>query len=832
MKVVYDDLLAAIHAQDYRSLSDHDLALMTPRLKRRLSQGEDVFDVLPEAFAVVQEVSGRLLDKRHFDEQLLGGIALFEGHITEMKTGEGKTLTSLLPAYLHALQGHQVHIVTVNEYLAQRDREENRKVFNFLGLTVGVTLNGMSPEKKRDHYQKDIVYGVASEFGFDYLRNHTATSKDDLTLERMDYVLIDEVDSILIDEAKTPLILSGGRAEDPGLYAKAFQLIEDFKRQDVVLQTKFDRLSQGVTIDPEADFLVQQEQTVSLTDKGLQRMRDFFDLDTTAGGVDPGVYHIVKQSLHAKELLHKDEDYVVHHGEVQIVDPSTGRVMEGRRFKDGLHQALEAKEGVAVQGDSRTLASITLQNFFMSYTYLSGMTGTALTETKEFKDVYGKSVAEIPTHRSMIRMDYPDELYDTGAHKEAAIIKRLYDLMPQPVLIGVATVEQSERLHQTLKDAGFTNVAVLNANHHLDEAYIVAQAGRLGQITIATNMAGRGTDILLGGNPEYLAQDELRQQGAKPSQLAIISSPVLKIPQGYKNPAALYDLKFRYDRLVEAYRLITDKERDQVKALGGLFVLGTQRNEAQRVDNQLRGRAGRQGDPGASLFMVSLEDDWLDPFRPLMPKGKADRTGLLARGGRRNPYTFVDKMQAKLEDQGREARESLTEYDQVDAIIRENVYDFREAVLERAVVTNLLESLLKRGLPYYVDRHGDVMDPSFGLKQPGPGETLDSLLNQSIPRRMKLVEALAVFNNQSPQAAYKRLILETLDQEWEDLLVVLDSEKEAARMNYLGVEKPLHRYRGRVIGAYDTFLDHVSERLIPNFFHLPYQQSVLDYDQL
>lgn len=836
MKVNYDDLIEQIHSfeSELGGMSLSELASQTPKLKKRLNEGEDAWDILPEAFAVVQEVSERMLGKRHFDVQLMGGIALFEGHITEMKTGEGKTITSLLPAYLHALEGRKVHIITVNEYLARRDQSEMRKVFNFLGLTVGIVLNGMSTEVKQANYAKNIIYGVANEFGFDYLRNNTALSKEDLTIGDLGFALIDEVDSILIDESKTPLILSGGSREDSHLFYRATSAAEQMVRGESELQTKLDRLVDGVQVDEDAHYLVEQERNISLTDKGVEFVKSYFDMNPDIGGIDPLVYHAVKQAIHAKELMEIDRDYVVNSGEIKIIDESTGRIAEGRRFKDGLHQALEAKEGLEVQGESRTIASITLQNFFMKYEYFAGMTGTALTETEEFLDVYHKRVAEIPTNKPLIREDLPDQIYATKEGKYQAIIDRLKNLNGQPVLVGVATVEQSEELAKVLKDAGFLDISVLNAKNHLEEAMIVAQAGRVGHITISTNMAGRGTDILLGGSAEYRAQSLLLKEGVKPAHIRLVSAPTLVLPDTVEDPTYLVSLHVRYRMLVAAQAKMVEEERERVLAKGGLYVLGTQRNESKRVDNQLRGRSGRQGDPGKSEFIISLEDSWLKPFKAILPKHETETYEPIPRKkfprlfNQRDVYDLVDEMQRKIESQGFKARETLTEYDEVDAIIRDKVYALREHILTNQSGESVFNFLMEDAVDLYEASGGEIL-PSFELPEVGTGDSVSRILKRQYKKRLQLIENLALFNNSTLDKVLHTLVLETLDQEWMSLLISLNNDQDATRLSFMSSQKPLHLYRERVMRSYDGFVDQVRIALVEKFYNAPHHKHVLDY---
>ena len=586
---------------DYVNMSDEQLSGQTQVLKDRFNAGETLDQLLPDAYAVCREASKRVLKQRHFHVQILGGIALHQGRICQMATGEGKTLTETLPAYLNAIAGKGVHIITVNEYLATRDMEWMGKIFRFLGLTVGVTLNKMTAREKRAAYACDITYGTNNEFGFDYLRDNMSTSRASCVQRGLNFVIIDEVDSILIDEARTPLIISGPSGKSSEMYVTA-------NRFACTLQNSTNVDQEGKTEDnetePDGDYVVDRKQkSARLTDKGIKKAERFFKIDNLSAPENTELNHYINNALKAHAIMRRDDDYIVEKGEILIVDSFTGRKMEGRRYSGGLHQAIEAKEHVTVKEENKTLATITFQNYFRLYHKLSGMTGTAKTEEQEFNTIYNIDVVAIPTNLPMVRKDRNDLIFSTRKGKLGAIVEEIKErhATGQPILIGTITVEKSEELSNLLKAANVPH-SVLNAKYHRREAEIVAQAGRLGAVTIATNMAGRGTDILLGGNPEFLAKQEMKKQGYDDEQIEASTSFV-------KGDEQTEQLKTVFNELVAKYKKETDAEKEKVIAAGGLCVLGTERHDSRRIDDQLRGRAGRQGDPGMSVFYVSAEDD-------------------------------------------------------------------------------------------------------------------------------------------------------------------------------------------------------------------------------
>ena len=593
--------------EKYKALSDEDLQAQTPALKERLANGETLDDILPDAFAVCREASARVLQMRHFPVQIIGGIVLHQGRIAEMKTGEGKTLVATLPAYLNGLAGKGVHVVTVNDYLARRDSEWMGKLYRFLGLSVGLIAHDMDNASRQKAYNADITYGTNNEFGFDYLRDNMVIYKENKVQRGHNFAIVDEVDSILIDEARTPLIISGQGDKSTELYniADAFaQTLHMVKVADLDTKEDNDELYK------DADYIVNEKaKTATLTPSGVKKAEAYFNVENLTDADNITLQHHINQAIKARGVMTRDIDYVVKDGEVIIVDEFTGRLMYGRRYNEGLHQAIEAKEGVKVARESKTLATITFQNFFRLYTKLSGMTGTAMTEEDEFREIYKLDVIEIPTNRPMIRQDLPDVVYKTEQGKFNAVIDDIVEHHEkgQPVLVGTISIEKSERLSQLLKRRGVKHV-VLNAKYHDKEAEIVAQAGKKGAVTIATNMAGRGTDIMLGGNAEYMAKAEMRRM-QYPEELISEADA-----HSDTDNEEILEARKTFQELNNKYKEETKGEADEVREAGGLYIIGTERHESRRIDNQLRGRAGRQGDPGMSRFYISLEDDLMRLF--------------------------------------------------------------------------------------------------------------------------------------------------------------------------------------------------------------------------
>ncbi len=653
-----------------QQLSDEELRAKTAEFKKRLADGETLDDILPEAFAVCREGSVRSLGMKHFRVQLIGGIALHQGRIAEMKTGEGKTLVATLPVYLNALEGKGVHLVTVNDYLAKRDADWMGKLYNFLGLSVGCVIHGVEGEARRNAYLADITYGTNNEFGFDYLRDNMVTYKDELVQRDLNYAIIDEVDSILIDEARTPLIISGRGDESTDLYQRADKFVRGLRKSSP-LEDKNDI--------PDGDFTIEEkDKQVALTDSGVVKAEAFFDLENFGDPENMAINHHVLQALKANNIMTRDVDYIVKDGEIIIVDEFTGRLMFGRRFSNGLHQAIEAKEHVDVRSESKTLATITLQNYFRMYSKLSGMTGTAKTEEEEFREIYNMDVVVIPTNRPIARHDLPDSVYSTENGKFKALARKIEEIHKtgQPVLVGTISIEKSERLSGMLNRRGIKH-NVLNAKQHEREAEIVAEAGMLGQVTIATNMAGRGTDIILGGNAEFEARKEMQKLGYTDEQISFATGFV-KSEDAEMNAA-----RDKFNELHAKYKVQRDKDHEKVVDLGGLFILGSERHESRRIDNQLRGRSGRQGDPGSTQFFISLEDDLMRLFggeraQSIISKVGVEEdepieSGVLSRR--------IEGAQKRVEGKNFGIRKYVLQYDNVMNKQREIIYGERRKVL-------------------------------------------------------------------------------------------------------------------------------------------------------
>ncbi|MBO4868202.1 MAG: preprotein translocase subunit SecA, partial [Clostridia bacterium] len=665
-------------ADEYRAKTDAQLREMTDVFKKRLAAGETTDDILPEAFATVREAADRVLGKRPFRVQLIGGVILHQGRIAEMKTGEGKTLAATLPAYLNALTGKGVHIVTVNDYLATRDSEEMGRIYNFLGLSCGLIVsNERDSNVKRQAYAADITYGTNNEFGFDYLRDNMVTYKERLVQRGHAYAIVDEVDSILIDEARTPLIISGPGDKATDMYDRAEAFVKTLRKY-VMKEIDSKEDMDSSEISEEYDYIVDEKAKTSvMTKRGIERAERYFNLENYGAPENAEVAHHINQAIKAHGNFHLDEDYVVKDGQVIIVDSFTGRLMFGRRYNEGLHQAIEAKEGVKIEKESKTLATITFQNYFRLYGKLAGMTGTALTEDEEFREIYNLDVVEIPTNKPMIRVDREDVVFKTAASKIDAIMEQIKEChaKDQPVLVGTITIDKSEMLSKRLKQEGIKHV-VLNAKYHEKEAEIVAQAGCPGAVTISTNMAGRGTDIMLGGNPEWLAKAEMRRMGYEETVIAQATGTSQSADEDVINARAVFHELYRKHReeIIPAY--------EKVKAAGGLFILGTERHESRRIDNQLRGRAGRQGDPGESRFYISFEDDLMRLFGSedrmkhavaLTPDGVPIEAKILT--------SVIENAQKRLESVNFERRKNVLMYDDVMNQQRKQIYDQRNEIL-------------------------------------------------------------------------------------------------------------------------------------------------------
>ncbi|HJB70737.1 MAG TPA: preprotein translocase subunit SecA [Candidatus Flavonifractor avistercoris] len=683
----------------FKAMSDSELKAMTPALKERLKNGETVDDILPEAFATCREAADRVLGMRHFPVQIVGGVVLHQGRIAEMRTGEGKTLVATLPAYLNGLTGEGVHIVTVNDYLARRDSEWMGKVYRFLGLSVGLIVNGLNNEERRKAYSCDITYGTNNEFGFDYLRDNMAIYKQELVQRGHAFAIVDEVDSILIDEARTPLIISGQGDQSTQLYTIVDSFVSKLKGQRVAsVDTKEEE-----DPDIDADYIVDEKaRTVTLTARGIAKAEQAFNLENLADPENTTLSHHINQAIRARGLMKRDIDYVVKDGEVIIVDEFTGRLMYGRRYSEGLHQAIEAKEHVTVARESKTLATITFQNYFRLYGKLSGMTGTAMTEEEEFGTIYSLDIVEIPTNKPVQRVDHPDVVYKTEAGKFRAIVQQIEECHAkgQPVLVGTISIEKSEELSGMLKKKGIKH-NVLNAKFHEKEAEIVAQAGKFGAVTVATNMAGRGTDIMLGGNAEYLAKADLKKAG--------LSDEMIAESTGYAETdnQEILDARRMFAEAEAKYKEEIKVEADKVRAVGGLFILGTERHESRRIDNQLRGRAGRQGDPGESRFYLSLEDDIMRLFGSERVMGMMEKLGV----DEDTPIdakilsNAIENAQKQVESRNFQTRKTVLEYDDVMNTQRQVIYEQRRKVLDGENLKDSIQTMLTGVITNEVNAH-------------------------------------------------------------------------------------------------------------------------------
>ena len=819
---------------DYKALSEEALKAKTAEFKNRLDQGETLDELLPEAFAAVREAADRVLGMRPYPVQLIGGIVLHQGRIAEMKTGEGKTLVAILPCYLNALTGKGVHVVTVNEYLAKRDSEWMGKVYRYMGLTVGLVIPGMSPAERRVAYAADITYCTNNELGFDYLRDNMAIYKSELVQRGHAFAIVDEVDSILIDEARTPLIISGKGEDSSKLYEMADHFVSTLRKQ-VFAKTD----EKEIHDDYDCDYIVDEKQrTVSLTASGIAKAEKFFGVENLADAENATLSHHINQAMKARGLMKRDIDYVIKDGQVIIVDEFTGRLMYGRRYNEGLHQAIEAKEGVTVAGESKTLATITFQNFFRLYGKLSGMTGTALTEEEEFSAIYNLDVVEIPTNRPVIRIDHPDVVYKTEAGKFRAIIRQVKECHEkgQPVLVGTISIEKSEILSKLLKREGIPH-SVLNAKHHEQEAQIVAQAGKLGAVTIATNMAGRGTDIMLGGNAEFMAKAQMRKEhfcenllnpekpeDADPAAVEMLLTEANG--HGDTEDANILAARKRFDELYAQCKPQIDAEAEQVRAAGGLFIIGTERHESRRIDNQLRGRAGRQGDPGASRFYLSLEDDLMrlfggDRVSSLMDTLKIDEDTPIEN---RMITSTLESAQKKLEGRNFEIRKNVLKYDDVMNQQREIIYGQRRKVLDGEDISTEMHKMLRENIDSSCDQFlaGDVKDDwDFGaLRRHYLGwltteEDLHytvadfddisrkGIADQLYDRGMKILADKEQRYGAPIMRELERIcLLKCVDRMWMDHIDNMDQLRQGIALRGYGQKDPVVEYRNE---AYDMF---------------------------
>ena len=813
----------------YKQLSDEELKAQTGLLKERLEKGETLDDILTDAFAACREAMARVLSIRLFPVQVQGGIILHQGRIAEMKTGEGKTFTLALPAYLNALTGKGVHVVTVNEYLAKYQGEMMARVFNFMGMTVGLALNGMSSQEKKAAYACDITYGTNNEMGFDYLRDNMVTYKERKVQRGHYYAIVDEVDSILIDEARTPLIISGQGAKADDLYGRANAFARSLKPIRV---KETDEKEDNDELYKDYDYIVNEKRkTCSLTRRGVKKAEEFFGIENLTDPDNLKIQHHVDQAIKAWGIMHRDQDYVVKDGEVIIVDEFTGRLMYGRRYNEGLHQAIEAKEGVEVARESRTLATITFQNYFRLYDKLSGMTGTAMTEQEEFSEIYKLDVVEIPTNRPMIREDCPDVVYKTQQAKFQAVINDIVEhhQKGQPVLVGTITIEKSELLSKLLKARGVKH-EVLNAKFHEKEAQIVAQAGRKGAVTIATNMAGRGTDILLGGNAEFMAKAEMRKMGYDEEMLAEASA------YSHTEDEAILEARKTFAELNKKYKDEIAPEAEEVRALGGLYIIGTERHESRRIDNQLRGRAGRQGDPGKSRFYISLEDDLMRLFggerlQGFMDKMKIDDDTPIEAGIVSNS---IEGAQRKVESRNFAIRKNVLQYDEVMNSQRQIIYSQRDQVLNgenmkeqiQKMIYGAIEDNVKRYLPENTP-HEDWDLP--GLREHymgwliGPEELrftkseVEDLEPEHVVTELKnRADAIYAakekeFTPPIMREVERVVLLRNVDQEWMDHIDAMEQLQDGIRLRAYAQQDPVVEYRLEGFDMFDSMIAAIRE---------------------
>ena len=809
---------------EYSKLTDAELKSKTEEFKKRIADGEDLDSILPEAFATMREASWRVLGMKHFEVQVIGGIILHQGRIAEMKTGEGKTLVSTLPAYLNALSGKGVHIVTVNDYLAKRDSEWMGKVYRFLGLTVGLIIHGMDHSEKKAAYAADITYGTNNELGFDYLRDNMVVHKEEMVQRGHNYAVVDEVDSILIDEARTPLIISGMGQQANDLYKVADMFAKRLKK--LVLTEHDDK---ELDTDVDADYIVDEKaRTATLTERGVKKAEQGFGVENLSDPQNMQLQHHINQALQANGCMHRDQQYVVIDGQVQIVDEFTGRIMPGRRFSDGLHQAIEAKEGVKIENESKTLATITFQNFFRLYTKLSGMTGTALTEEEEFQHIYKLDCVAVPTNKPVQRVDMDDSVYKSEMGKFTAVIRQIKECNEkgQPVLVGTVDVKKSELLSSLLKREGIRH-EVLNAKFHQKEAEIVAQAGKKGAVTIATNMAGRGTDIMLGGNAEYLAKRELVKQG--------MSDELLIEATGFAetDDPEIIEARRLYSEYYEKFKKQIEPEREEVLKTGGLFIIGTERHESRRIDNQLRGRAGRQGDPGASKFFLSLEDDLMRIFGSDKVKNIVSAMGI----AEDEPIEAgmltkaIGNAQKNLESRNFDTRKHVLQYDEVMNEQRKIIYSQRLAVLNgddlRPVIMNMLEAVVDNALDDFIgiseipehwnigaikDFANNVLraNGEFDIKE----SEIDSVSKESIREQLieiakkRYAEQEELFG-ENMRELERVIMLKVVDTLWMDHLDEMDHVKREIGLRAYGQHDPVIEYRSVGSELYDAMLDSI-----------------------
>lgn len=827
----------------FAKLSDAELKNKTEEFKQRLKNGETLDDILVEAFATVREASWRVLNMKHYPVQLVGGIILHQGRISEMKTGEGKTLVATLPAYLNALEGKGVHIVTVNDYLAERDKDWMGKVYRFLGLEVGCILYGLTQKERQEAYNADITYATNNQLGFDYLRDNMEIYKEDTVQRGLHYAIVDEVDSILIDEARTPLIISGKGEESTDMYFKADTFVKNLEGR-ILDPEETEKNKLDLLLDEQkeetVDFVVDEKRkSATLTEVGTAKAEEYFGIENLSDAENMELVHHINQALKARNTMHIDIDYVVNEGEILIVDEFTGRIMQGRRYSDGLHQALEAKEGVAIKSEQKTLATITFQNFFRMYDKLSGMTGTAMTEKDEFAEIYNMDVIEAPTNRPIIRKDENDRVYVNEKAKFDAVVEEIKEASQtgQPVLVGTVSIEKSEYLSKLLKKQRIPH-EVLNAKQHAREAEIVAQAGEFGKITIATNMAGRGTDIVLGGNPEYMAKKEMKKRG--------VEDYLIDEADGFAetDDEEILEARKLFTELKQEFKLKTDENAKKVLEAGGLLIIGTERHESRRIDNQLRGRSGRQGDPGKSRFYVSLEDDLMRLFGgqslqkfTSFPEDEPIEAGILS--------SAIEKAQARVEGNNFATRKRVLEYDNVMNKQREVIYGERNAVLNgddmKSNILSMMETLLNdtvdtfcnsslssdkweiEGLKNYLAEICIPKDAWANIDITSTEKLKVDLLNIA---KSIYDEKEARIGAEDMREMERVIMLKVVDQKWMDHIDAMDQLKQNIGARAIGNEDPVRAYANEGFEMFNELNNAIREDTIKYMFRIEPQSQI------
>ncbi|CEQ25258.1 preprotein translocase subunit SecA [Paraclostridium sordellii] len=819
----------------FQEMSDRELKNMTNVFKDRLNNGETVDDILTEAFAVAREASKRVLGMRQYRVQLIGGIVLHQGRIAEMKTGEGKTLVATAPVYLNALTGKGVHVVTVNDYLAKRDKEQMGKIYEFLGMSVGVIVHGQNPQERKAQYDCDITYGTNNEYGFDYLKDNMVIHKEQKVQRELNYAIVDEVDSILVDEARTPLIISGPGDKSTHLYSDANTFIHTLKDDNFEIDEK--------------------QKSVSLTESGIQKAEIYFGVDNITDIAHIELFHHINQALKAHKIMKLDVDYVVRDGEIVIVDEFTGRLMFGRRYSEGLHQAIEAKEGLRIQRESKTLATITFQNYFRMYNKLSGMTGTAKTEEEEFKAIYKMDVVQIPTNKPILREDLSDSVYKSELGKFNAVVEDIIERHKnkQPVLVGTVSIEKSEVLSMLLKRKGVKH-EVLNAKNHHKEAEIVAQAGRLGAVTIATNMAGRGTDIVLGGNPVFLTKKEMKKMGYSEDIINTVDADIESLEIELTDE--IVKAKADYDKTLEKYKAQTEEEQNQVREAGGLSIIGTERHESRRIDNQLRGRAGRQGDPGSSRFYISLEDELMRLFGSDRISGMVEKIGL----DEDTPIEAkmltksIENAQKKVEGRNFGIRKHVLQYDDVMNKQREIIYEQRGRVLEgenlQEQIQTMISSIIESAYDVYVTDQGfdlhaykEYLYHTFMPKGSLEVEELESMKKEDLINAVyEIAKKIYELKEESVTSERMReiervILLQAVDSHWIDHIDAMDQLRQGIGLRAIGQQDPVVAYKLEGFDMFDNMTKAIQEdtvRYLYNFtIEEPIQRKqVVDVDKI